>query len=513
LKRPFHPLFFAAYPVLSLYAANTALFPPSDLWEPLGIVVVATTLFFGLLWGILRSRERAAAGASIAVISFFGYGPLMDVLYPEASARMVAAPLAQPAACLLGVALLVAACWKWRRSTAICRALNVAGIVLVAVPAFTIGWAWIQGSRIPAGSISSGGAPYRGPRPDIFYVILDGYGRSDVLRREMGFDNSTFLDGLRKLGFYVADESRSNYCQTEISLSSSLNLDYIPKIVPNFSPQQQSRGVFDGLIDRSGLSRRLKGLGYTYVAVTTGFPAIYPKSADLLLETQRGDTLFETALMQRTPLSGLHGGIESQYESRRKTLTTAIHALGVLGQTSSRPRFVLAHILAPHPPFVFGPNGEPRQPKRMFALVDGSHFMQNGGTPDEYREGYAGQAETISRMVLQSIGELLKSSRTPPIIVIQGDHGPKLHLDQEDLAKTDVREVFPILNAYYVPPKIRARLYPGITPVNSFRTILREQFGEDLPNLEDKSWYSPWTFPFRFTDVTQQVTGPKPPKP
>ncbi len=63
-------------------------------------------------------------------------------------------------------------------------------------------------------------------RPDIYYIILDGYGRSDVLQRYYDFDNAEFLEGLRHRGFYVADKSSTNYPYTAHSLSSSLNMRY-----------------------------------------------------------------------------------------------------------------------------------------------------------------------------------------------------------------------------------------------------------------------------------------------
>jgi hypothetical protein len=47
-----------------------------------------------------------------------------------------------------------------------------------------------------------------------------------------------------------------------------------------------------------------------------------------------------------------------------------------------------------------------------------------------------------------------------------------------------------ILNAYYLPGE-ESRLYPTITPVNTFRIILDAYFGQDYPLLPDVSRYSP----------------------
>ena len=67
--------------------------------------------------------------------------------------------------------------------------------------------------------------------PDIYFIVLDGYARADVLAKYYGFDNGPFLEGLRQRGFQVSDASRSNYNWTFLSLGSSLNLDYIQALV------------------------------------------------------------------------------------------------------------------------------------------------------------------------------------------------------------------------------------------------------------------------------------------
>ena len=63
--------------------------------------------------------------------------------------------------------------------------------------------------------------------PDIYYIILDAHARSDVLNQRFGYDNTAFITELENLGFFVARCSQSNYWQTEYSLTSALNMDYL----------------------------------------------------------------------------------------------------------------------------------------------------------------------------------------------------------------------------------------------------------------------------------------------
>lgn len=75
------------------------------------------------------------------------------------------------------------------------------------------------------------------------------------------------------------------------------------------------------------------------------------------------------------------------------------------------------------------------------------------------------------------IDAILAKSSVPPIIVLQGDHAPQLLTEGYNKHK--------ILNAYYLPDGNVDWLYPTITPVNTFRVILDEYFGEELPLLPD----------------------------
>jgi hypothetical protein len=241
-------------------------------------------------------------------------------------------------------------------------------------------------------------------------------------------------------------------------------------------------------------------MGYQTVAVTTGFPALTFSTADLWIATDKGRSLFVDALVYKTPIRRSPGAIEGQFDFRRKQLLGAFSDLKRIAKRGSSPRFVVVHILAPHPPFVFGPNGEPRRPDSPYALSDGSHFIENIGGVEVYRQGYRDQAEYIGKLLVDAVDALVAES-SDVVILVQGDHGPKSGLDQESAEKTDMGEVLPILSAYRVPDSVRKGLNEGTTPVNSFRTLFRGLFGMDLQPLPDESYYSKWSAPMDFVKV------------
>jgi hypothetical protein len=491
---PFHPPLFAAFPVLSIYSANLALIPLSDLWVPLITVVGLSFPIWAICGLIARSWSRGASAASLICSTLVFYSPISRAI-----------PLFSTLSVWFGcVALLGVAMGFLLKNPTF---LNIMSSLMVAASLGGIAWGNIHAdsdlSKVafttPAGSTETGGH-----LPDIFYIILDGYGREDALKRVMHFDNSGFIDALKKRGFYVADKSHSNYVQTELSISSSLNFNLIPNLLPHMSSNSSDRKPLDALISNSAASRFLTGRGYRTISITSGFPPLKFPFSDLWLTQAATTSLFETTLLQMSPFVNRDQVTESQFIWRRSAILGALENTRRLAVESPRPRFVFVHVLAPHPPFVFGPHGELVRHHGPYGFWDGSDYMTYAGNRETYRNGYVNQVQYLNSQVLLTVDALL-SSKEKPIILIQGDHGSKMKLDQDDLAKTDVTECFENLSTFYVPENVRKRLYPTITPVNSFRILLSSLFGAKLPLMPDKSWYSPYSKPYQFTDVTAEV--------
>ena len=67
--------------------------------------------------------------------------------------------------------------------------------------------------------------------PDIYFIVLDGYARADMLAEHYGLDNGPFIRGLEQRGFQVAEASEANYTWTFLSFASTLNMDYLPALL------------------------------------------------------------------------------------------------------------------------------------------------------------------------------------------------------------------------------------------------------------------------------------------
>jgi hypothetical protein len=71
-----------------------------------------------------------------------------------------------------------------------------------------------------------------------------------------------------------------------------------------------------------------------------------------------------------------------------------------------------------------------------------------------------------------------------------------------------LQERMRIFNAYYLPQGGSVHLYDSITPVNTFRVVFNAYLGASYGLLEDLSFYSSYTRPYRFLDVTTEVGYP-----
>jgi len=103
--------------------------------------------------------------------------------------------------------------------------------------------------------------------------------------------------------------------------------------------------------------------------------------------------------------------------------------------------------------------------------------------------------------LLELLPKMIASSPTPPIIILQGDHGS---IGSKPGTRTS------IFNAYFLPDGAIRSLYPSISPANSFRVVFNQFFGGNYTLLEDVSYYSIYSAPFDFTIIPNKRSGCNP---
>jgi len=490
---PLYPFFFIAYPVLALVGINVNEVEPNVLWRPLIVLSASALILLVLFRSVLGDWHRAAILLSIFIFLFFTYGHVYFYLKKVDVSGFILGRHRQMIPLWLGTGAL-AAWWVMRKlkdPRAFAPPLNLIAIFLLVYPSFqTISYvikreqaekAALQTAQVKGASLPLGYAP------DIYYIILDAYGREDVLMEMFGYDNAPFLRALESKGFYVSKCSQSNYGQTMLSLTSSLNFDYLDSLTSSLTPDKDTRAPLRALGQYNKARKFLSSQGYNIVSFATNFPVSEWKDASRYLSLPaQGMDDFEIMLAQtsawRAPLDMMQQQPEKKSAEwyRHRTLF-ALEQMEKTVPGIPSPKFVFTHLVIPHHPFVFGPNGEEL------------NSIEAGVPPfEEYEVKYPDQVTYINKRMEGIIDLILRSSPSPPVIVIQGDHGP---------APFDVIERrMKILNAYYFPDNPQG-LYPAISPVNTFRVIFNKYFDQSYPMLEDKALYSAYDVPYNYEEV------------
>lgn len=502
-KITLYPFLFALYPIVYLLSVNIDQINPLMAARSLLLPLAGCTILFLLIALLTRSWQKAALVAAFWVVAiylllFFGYVPLYRAVEKTV---ILGVNIGRHRTLLIGLVAILAAGTLFiatRRGNfgTLTALLNLVAIVAILFPAGQIAAYKIQTSDIVAGaqsefqpestvSLEQGETP-----PDVYYIVLDMYTRADVLQDFFSYDNSAFLDFLTEQGFYVADCSQSNYNSTQYSIGSALNMDYL---------QTLDLGVEDpdlvGAVRQSTVMALFEELGYRTVAFETGFSITEIQNVDEYLSPFNnvwdglfygGVNSFETLILQNSAGTLLYEAkpnmakkyqtiLDTPYIQYRERIAYALDELETVAGMDG-PKFVFAHILAPHDPFVFDQNGNFVYRETPFTLNNDREYV----VPETYVAGYTGELQYLNAQVEEIVSAILAQSDVPPVIILQGDHGaPRTKEIGGDTA---------ILNAYYLPQDGADSLYAAISPVNTFRVVFNRYFNGQFSLLEDRSY-------------------------
>jgi len=497
---PIHPLLWALFPPLALLGNNITHMPPVNSIRTILVSIILAALVAGIFRVILRNWTKAALVSTSFLILFYSYGHIYNLIQNHTLFRFNFGRhrFLFPLFILVFIVLVV---WVSRRRelSGVTSALNLIGMLALIFPLYqivsfevkpSIQIGWTPEARLLV-DVANPDLPPGASQPDIYYIILDTYTRADTLSEFFSYDNTSFISELESRGFYVAGCSQSNYPFTALSLASSLNFNYPQTLSAHLSPDNKKISDVYPYIYNNLLAYTLHRLGYRFEAIESGYSPTEFKNADVYYsptdEWQRvlaGDGINSFESMELNTSAGMlfyefnsylppaMQKFLSAYVLHRERILYELSLLDHMAEVPG-PKFVFVHILAPHNPFVFGPNGEPIERKTAFTLNDDREVV----SMQDYISGYRDQVTYLNQRMLSIVDALIQDSNQPPIIIIQGDHGTPRIAEWDDT----------ILNAYYLPGDGEAQLYQTISPVNTFRVVLNHYFGGKQSLLPDQS--------------------------
>jgi len=451
-------------------------------------MLISVLVFFWSVNIILRNRIKAGILATLILFLFFTFGHFINLIqvltFKVFSAKQLIHFL------WLYIILLIPFVWLIKRTR---NTFKTANFILNGVLSILLLSTLIQitiykikehknGAILSVEKIQSE-MVNKTQLPDIYYIILDGYTGFDALKKYYNFDNSEFEKDLTKRGFYVAKSSTSNYASTLHSLASSLNMKHLLNLNET-NNNSFTTSLLVKMIQNSEVMRISKSIGYKTINYASGYSATSTLTkADVNFITDETHSDYANLIFSTTLLKIFFYKVPN-FKIRVVPMTLKALKKNVKKHT---PKFTLAHIMSPHPPFLFKPNGKISKVK-TYSLKDWREI-------DKYIE----EIKYINSEILIVIDNLIEHSQITPIIIIQGDHGAM----ESNRNREQIRSS--ILNTLYLPSNCQDKLYSSITPVNTFRVVFNCLLNTNYELLKDEVYWATLKEPDKFRRITSKV--------
>ena len=358
-------------------------------------------------------------------------------------------------------------------------------------------------------------------KPDIYYLILDGLGRADVLEEIYEIDISGFVETLGRDGFIVADRALSPHPMTWLSISAVFDQEYQAFPGPRGRPatHSQTNRIMAG---DSQTHEELAGQGYRFVIATESrgqlCNLVLSPIQELATCLVKGDSL-SAAIRERlgwlTPLHGLSNrgllpSVVSRWLAAEDLRWTDGREQGgtfmaddvlravdsVEDEHALIPVFVVAHMMYAHPPYTLDSSCGPRQGtfSQSVAAWDDLVGMQMG-------------VDCTRQQVLR----LIEGAGEDAVIVLQSDHGPGYGsllgdggATLEDTPTKDMWVRASVFSAVRLPSRCRSQVSDTYGGVNTFPTVFSCLSG--IPRaLEPESSFWAWYDDRAVVDMTDRL--------
>jgi hypothetical protein len=470
-----YPLFLYLLPVFFVlhgFTENYDFVPPKDALV-LVIVYMGFALVFLLLsWLFYKNWLKAAIIATFIMAFHFFFGSVQDMLRRLSPASFLSRYVFLIPLFLCMLLVLVIGLKK--RKGNIVRLAFYLNILLTLFIVIDIVWLASKTIHKKASGLSKEFVSCENcPRPDVYLVIADEYVGNSELKEVFHFDDSAFLNQLKKRGFYTIPNSSSNYNFTPYSVASTLNMDYL-----DMSARQPLLGhTYETIRDNRFLSflqyHNYRFYNYSYFDFK-GQPS-YTRETFLPNKTRliTGQTFLsrvrkELRFLLVTKFKSKTEIRKDAYFSRDNNEKLYGLTLTAIEQRTDQPKFVLAHLMMPHYPYYYDRNGKEFP---FESLTEGNQTN---------REHYTEYLQYANGRLLALIDHMLASSPHPPLIILMGDHGFR-HFNE----KVDPKYYFCNLVSVHLPGNDYTAFTDSLTNVNLLRTVLNTSFGQRLPYLKD----------------------------
>ena len=328
-------------------------------------------------------------------------------------------------------------------------------------------------------------------RPNVYWIVLDGYPRADILRRDFDFDNAAFLENIERRGYTVQSRATSNYATSLDSVANTVGMSYRLTPGPPMGAAPTPLDRYAMVRGRNASVAQFRRFGYRYVHFSSGYDnmTLCSNEPDACVTGSRGLDEVDVALLSRTPYmdeSLPRGRLTAANEQAFVRGSVAdLEAKLPLIQEVPAPFFVYAHILMPHPPM------------RVDAECREIPARPDLRTWDPGNRGkFTDQIACVNRQTLQLL-DRLASTDPEALVVVQADHGSAFSQPfarpHDQWTPEQAEERFAILSAVKLPGSCSGIDVPdALTSVNTFRVVFSCLTGTVWDLLPPRHFVSPY---------------------
>ena len=321
-------------------------------------------------------------------------------------------------------------------------------------------------------------------QPDVYIILLDAYPSNDVLKRDFNFDNSAFINTLEKKGFFIFDSIYSNYTKTICSLPSFLNHKYTENFEYTPSLALSNAALFKTAYDNGykvDFINSFSGfkLEKGYVSSVTDVSKHYAGTATTINQAFFYGTFFQKMF----PFFNKRNNVKDIFWTE---LSKEINV--------SSPKFVFAHIMAPHLPYLKDRNG-----KKLNAFKRDDILVNE--ITKEYKINKKNCIEYLlytNNKTKSAVDEIFEKTGGNAYIIILGDHGLRLHYytknEDKNLSillkeKNTMNAFFNTFLAFYSPYKDYEKYKDSTTIMNFFINFSNNVFNTKYKKQPDKFYF------------------------
>lgn len=514
-----HTLIWSVFPILFAYHQNIAQLRLSYLTVPILLSSGITLIMIFLGKALVKDDKKSSLIISFFLFFFYSYAAFKNLnnFLPDFIQSFLsgAFPLLWFVA-FIAICLLILS----NKVSIESKPLNVIGLVLISITLIgIIDYHYLEEHEtLEFPQIELDQQLKRSDLPDIYHIIVDGYPSAETLLDVFDFDNSDFINFLEQKGFYVAEQARSHYIRTPQSVVSLFNFSYLHNLFDQAATEPY--GSLLNLLNQNKVFRTLLTNNYLIAAfptnsTITNFNSITRFKSDFDLGPNVSESFFHYMLLDTTFLSAFKTEFINitrvMIDSHADNVNYTFSSIPKLNLKDGPPTYVFAHVLVPHPPFIWDKKGNlvTDIPGGFNFQREGSNYWLSEQNIDikKYREDFIEQLIHLNGLIMTMLSQLQENMRSNSVIIIQSDHGSASGLKWNSPEKSDIFERTSILNAFYFPNQDYSSLSKDLSLVNTFRVVFNKYFGTDLEILPNRFFFTTIRGDYDYidTEVTETI--------